>query len=128
MFLNGAYSTAICFSLPNCQYGGMGYLIYGGTQEYEFEDRTLAHLKVAITMKLRSQESFLMSWTNTPQAGSGRVSIWLSPSIPLTFRFSGSRPPQLNREWLAVLSDLSHTPRGLVVVPEDSAHRYATEH
>ena len=105
----------------------MGYLIYGGTQEYEFEDRTLAHLKVAITKKLRSQESFLMSWTNSAQAGSGRVSLWLSPSIPLAFRFSGSRPPQLNREWLAVLSELSNTPRGLVVVPEDAAHRHLNE-
>lgn len=106
----------------------MGYLIYGGTQEYEFDDRTLAHLKVAITMKLRSQESFLMSWTNSPQSGSGRVSIWMSPSIPLAFRFSGSRPPQLNREWLSVLSELAHTPRGLLVVPEDAARRQATEH
>jgi hypothetical protein len=40
---------------------GMGFLTYGGVQEYEFDDRTLAHLKVAITIKLRRQESFLMS-------------------------------------------------------------------
>lgn len=103
----------------------MGFLIYGGTQEYEFEDRTLAHLKVAITMKLRRQESFLMSWVNPVERGGGRVSIWLTPNIPLVFRFAGSRPPQLNKQWLNVLNDFSNTPRGLVVVSEDDAQKHS---
>lgn len=101
----------------------MGYLVYGNSQEYEFEDRTLAHLKVAITMKLRRQESFLMSWVNPPEKGGGRLSIWLTPSIPLTFRFAGSRVPALNKEWLDVLGELSNTPRGLVVVSEHEAQK-----
>ena len=103
----------------------MGFLIYGGTQEYEFEDRTLAHLKVAITIKLRRQESFLMSWTNPVEKGGGRLSIWLSPSIPLVFRFSGGRSPSLNKLWLSVLNDFSNTPRGLVVMTEEEAQKYA---
>lgn len=98
----------------------MGYLTYGGSQEYEFEDRTLAHLKVAITMKLRRQESFLFSWNNPADRGGGRTSIWLNPSIPLTFRFVGSRPPQLNKAWLAVLSDSANTAQGLTLIPEQS--------
>lgn len=98
----------------------MGYLTYGGSQEYEFEDRTLAHLKVAISMKLRRQESFLFSWHNPPERGGGRTSIWLNPSIPLTFRFSGSRPPQLNKEWLEALCELSNTAQGLTLLPEHS--------
>lgn len=106
----------------------MGFLIYGGTQEYEFDDRTLAHLKIAITMKLRRQESFLMSWVNPPEKGSGRLSIWLTPSIPLAFRFSGSRVPQLNKIWLSALGELSHTPRGLIVMAEDEAAKYAADH
>lgn len=105
----------------------MGFLVYGGTQEYEFDDRTLAHLKVAITMKLRQQESFLMSWANPPERGSGRVSIWLSPAIPLAFRFAGSRSPTLSRIWLDVLADLSNTPRGLIVVSEDEARKIASQ-
>lgn len=105
----------------------MGFLVYGGMQEYEFEDRTLAHLKVAISMKLRRQESFLMSWVNPAEKGSGRVSIWLAPSIPLVFRFSGSRSPQLDKTWLAVLNDLSNTPRGLLVVSEEEAKKYLAE-
>lgn len=102
----------------------MGYLMYSNAAEYEFDDRTLAHLKVAINMKLRRQECFLMSWTNTVEKGSGRVSLWLSPNIPLVFRFSGSRAPQINEAWLRVLNELSHTPRGLVVVDEKEAEEY----
>jgi len=102
----------------------MGFLNYAGAQEYEFEDRTLAHLKVAMSIKLRRQECFLMSWTNPPERGSGRVSIWLAPNIPITFRFSGSRSPQLSEDWLTALSELSHTPRGLIVISEDEAAKY----
>ncbi|WP_449278435.1 DUF7882 family protein [Leucobacter sp. GX24907] len=103
----------------------MGFLAYGGAQEYEFDDRTLAHLKAAITMKLRRQESFLVSWTNPPAKGAGRISIWLSPGIPLAFRFAGSRPPAIDKVWLSVLHELSNTPRGLVVISEEEAKRHA---
>lgn len=104
----------------------MGFLAYGGTQEYEFDDRTLAHLKVAITLKLRRQECFLMSWTNPAERGGGRVSIWLTPNIPLTFRFAGSRSPKLNKSWIAVMNELSNTPRGLIVISEQDAEKHAT--
>lgn len=105
----------------------MGFFGYGGTHEYEFDDRTLAHLKIAITAKLRRQECFLMSWTTPPEQGSGRVSVWLTPYLPLVFRFSGSRAPQLNEAWLSVLNELSNTPRGLVVLSEREAQRYAAD-
>lgn len=95
--------------------------MYGFGTEYEIDDRTLAHLKVVIAAKLRRQENFFLSWTNEPEAGSGRISLWLSPSIPLQFRFYGSRQPQLNRAWLEVLTDLSHTARGLIIVSEAEA-------
>lgn len=99
----------------------MGYLIYGNGTEYEIDDRALAHVKVVVGSKLRRQESFFLSWTNEPEAGSGRVSLWISPNIPLQFRFFGSRAAQLNRVWLDVLADLSHTARGLVLVSESEA-------
>ena len=102
----------------------MGYLTYAGSQEYEFEDRTLTHLKVAISMKLRRQESFLLNWSNSAKQGSGRMSLWLSPSIPLMFRFVGSRSPELNEQWVSVLHELSNTPRGMVVITEEEAERY----
>lgn len=102
----------------------MGYLMHG-TNEYEFDDRVLAHLKVVVGQKLKKQECFFLSWTRAPEEGSGRVSVWLSPYSNLAFRFAGSRPPQLNLVWVKVLTALSHTPRGLVVVSEDEAETYA---
>lgn len=93
----------------------MGFLNYAGASEYEFDDRTLAHMKVVIVAKFRRRESFLMSWGYPPEKGSGRVSVWMSPEIPVVFRFSGSRQPQLDREWIAGLEKLANTPGGLVV-------------
>ena len=104
--------------------GTMGYLIYGSTTEYEIEDRTLAHLKIAVVAKLRLQESFLLNWTVPPENGSGRVSIWLSPAIPVQFRFSGSKPPELNKTWLDALARSAHGIRGMVVMSETEAPAY----
>ena len=101
----------------------MGFLIYGGV-EYEFEDRALAHLKVAAGVKLRKQECFFLSWANDARAGSGRVSLWMSPNTPMAFRFSGSRAPELNPAWLNALAELSHTPRGLVMISEREAEAH----
>ncbi len=106
----------------------MGHLAYAGIAEYEFDDRALAHLKVAVGMKLRRQESFFISWSNPADLGSGRFSLWVSPSTPLAFRFAGSRTPELNRVWIDVLSMLSHTPRGLIMISESEAELHAKEH
>lgn len=108
-----------------CEYCVMGYLVYGATNEFEIDDRTLAHLKVTVSMKLRRQESFFISWVNPVEKGSGRISLWVSPSIPLIFRFSGSKSPEMNTTWLEVLNELSHTPRGVVLTSEAEAEAYA---
>jgi hypothetical protein len=102
----------------------MGYLIYGAGAEYEIEDRALAHLKIAVVAKLRLQESFLLNWSLSPSDGSGRVSLWLSPAVPLQFRFSGSRPPELNRTWLQALAHSSHSGRGMILMSEDESESY----
>lgn len=102
----------------------MGYLIYGTGDEYEFDDRVLAHLKIAIVAKLRLQESFLINWSVPAGAGSGRVSLWISSGIPLQFRFAGSKPPELNRVWLDALARSSHGIRGMVVMGEEEAVEY----
>lgn len=105
----------------------MGYLIYGSGAEYEIDDRALAHLKVAVMMKLRLQECFLLNWSLDASEGSGRVSLWLSPAIPLQFRFSGSRPPELNRVWLQALAHSAHGTRGMILMPEDKAESYLAD-
>lgn len=95
----------------------MGALIYDGT-EVEFEDRLLAHLHVVIVQKLRRGESFCFSWRDQHAVGGGRSSLWLHPSIPLYFKFYGSKQPVLNREWIQALTLSSNSSLGLIVTPE----------
>ncbi len=102
----------------------MGHFMYGG-QSFEFEDRVLAHIKTAIEVRLRKHESFLLSWNVAPQFGSGRVSLWMAPTMPLIFMFSGSRPPVLNRDWIAVMTEHAHTVRGMIIVSEAEAMAYS---
>ncbi len=104
----------------------MGFLYYNGVVEFEFEDRTLAHLKAAIGTKLRRQESFLLNWTNPPENGSGRVTLWISPAIPLVFKFAGNTPPTLNNAWVQVLIETANTPRGMTVVRENQLDAVVT--
>ena len=97
----------------------MGILIYGGAQHH-FDDRLLAHLKVVITAKSRRGESFLLSWIS--ESGSnGTMSLWISPSIPLVYRFDDPEPIQLNRAWLEALADSALSSRGLIAMPEEQA-------
>jgi hypothetical protein len=102
----------------------MGTLVYGDAGRYEIDDRTLAHAKIAITTKLRRQESFLLNWTIPPEQGSGRISLWLSPSIALQFVFSAPKPPELNRQWLEALERSSHGVRGMVLLREGEVKEY----
>jgi hypothetical protein len=73
---------------------------------------------VVIVQKLRRGESFCLSWRDGQGVGGGRSSLWLHPSIPLHFKFFGSRTPVLNREWISVLTLSSNSSQGLVVTPE----------
>jgi len=95
----------------------MGLLTYDGI-EVEFEDRLLAHLHVVIVQKLRRGESFCFTWRDDLSVGGGRSSLWLHPSIPLHFKFYGSRSPVLNRAWIATLTLSSNSSQGLIVTPE----------
>ena len=104
----------------------MGYLIYDG-RDYDFEDRLLAHLKVAIGKKFRKQESFFLSWNVEAGNGSGRVSLWMNPGQHVGFRFAGSREPELSKTWVKALVELSATHRGLVAISEKQAEAYMRE-
>jgi hypothetical protein len=96
----------------------MGYLQYGNDQ-YEFDDRLLAHMKLAIVAKLLRHESFLLNWTIPADKGSGRISLWVSRESHLTFRFSGSRPPNINPRWIEALSLNAARTGGMLVIGED---------
>jgi hypothetical protein len=100
----------------------MGYLMYGRPAEaIEIEDRTLAHVKIVILAKLRRNESFAFSFEHEVSEGSGRSTIWLHPSIPIQFKFHGSRQPAINRAWLDALVLTANSVDGLRLIEEPAA-------
>lgn len=96
----------------------MGSLTYDSIVIH-FEDRLLAHLQIVIVNKLRRRESFAMSWRDSTEVGDGRSAIWLDPSIPIYFKFDGSRVPSINKDWVDQLAESANGPQGLVVTGED---------
>lgn len=101
----------------------MGTFTYAGA-DHDIDDRVLAHLKIAITAKIRAGEAFLLNWQLPPERGSGRMSVWISPAVPISYRFNGSKVPELNRQWLDALTRSSHGIRGMVVMDEAQAAQY----
>lgn len=92
----------------------MGKLLYGSpSMEVDFDDRALIHLQIVITAKLRRGESFVFTWRDSVEPGDGRSSIWMHSSIPLYFRYFGSRVPVINREWIEALSASASSAGGL---------------
>lgn len=99
----------------------MGKLLYGSpSMEVDFEDRALMHLQIVISAKLRRRESFVFSWKDSAEVGSGRTSIWMDASIPLYFRYFGSRVPAINREWIEALMASANSAGGLHFSEEPS--------
>lgn len=96
----------------------MGTLTYDGSV-IEFDDRLLAHLQIVIVNKLRRHESFAMSWRDSETVGDGRSTIWLDSSIPLYFKFDGSRVPSIDRDWVEVLAESASSSTGLLVIDAD---------
>ena len=99
----------------------MGKLTYDSTLTADFDDRVLAHIQVVIGAKLRRGESFYFTWRDEPQAGDGRITIWLHPGIPIVYKYFGSRAPTLNREWIEALMATANSSGGLYIVPETSS-------
>lgn len=97
----------------------MGRIFYGASDRgITVDDRALAHLKVAITTKLRRGESFSFSWDHGAEEGFGRSTIWVHPSIPLHFAFDGNRPARLNRTWVEQMIMLASTSGEMRVLTE----------
>ena len=96
----------------------MGTIHYGSGMSIRIEDRTLAHLKVAIIAKLRRNESFTLSWAHPDDHPEGRSTLWLHPAIPLRFVFDEPEAPELNREWLEQLMRSANSTGGIQLVPE----------
>jgi hypothetical protein len=96
----------------------MGKFSYEGQVRAEFEDRLLAHLQIVIGNKLRRGESFYFTWPEDHTLGGGRVSVWMHPHSGLVFEFAGSRPPNINRDWVEALAETANSTAGLHIVSE----------
>ena len=103
----------------------MGVLLYSGAV-VEFDDRTLTHLQVVITRKLQQGEAFLLSWLNDVAIGDGRAAMWLTPTVPVFFKFDGSRVPAIDQGWIDALARSADSARGLVVLAADGSLVRAT--
>lgn len=100
----------------------MGKLIYARSEiEIDVADRALLHLQLVIGTKLRRGESFFFSWKEDVAVGSGRSSIWLTPSLLLYFRFGKSNVGPVNKEWMDLLRRSADSSQGLVYIEEPGA-------
>ena len=97
----------------------VGTLYYGDSgTPIGIEDRALAHLKIAITTKLRRGESFTLSWRHSDDQPRGRSTLWLHPSIPLRFVFDEPVAPELSRGWIEDLMRSANSTGGIQLIPE----------
>jgi hypothetical protein len=100
----------------------MGQFIYGGSTSTTFtvDDRTLAHLELAISTKFRRGESFLLTLRGKElPAGSGSREFWMHPSIWMQFRID--RPEAagpINTAWVAAMVAAASSERGLSLIRE----------
>ncbi|WP_345802903.1 ATP-dependent DNA ligase [Microbacterium sp. AZCO] len=104
----------------------MGRFIYDtNANSVDIDDRTLAHLRLAIMNKLRRSEPFMFDVEIGD--GSGRKSFWIHPAVPLQFHFFGGRQPRINRQWVEELIRAASGPNGLTIVPEPEPSATAEE-
>lgn len=94
----------------------MGILYYGASRlAIRVDDRTLAHLRVVATSKLRRNEPFLLSWSNGVDTGSGRESLWMHPASDLVYRFDDETRTRLDTELLDSMMVSSFVSRGIEI-------------
>jgi len=92
----------------------MGRLIYGARgMHIEVEDRLLAHLQAVVISKVRRNEGFVLSWTESSAEGSGRRSIWIHPYLELVFEYRGSKRPEIDAKMADEMMGRAGTNAGL---------------
>ena len=92
----------------------MGTLYYGDSgTPVEIEDRALAHLKIAITTKLRRGELHALV---ASVAASPRPQLAVAaPRDPAALRLRRGRGPELSREWIEELMRSANSGGGIVI-------------
>lgn len=96
----------------------MGTLAHGPIS-VDFEDRLLTHVQIIVVQRFRRSEPLIVSWLDDLMAGDGRSSMWMTPALPVYFKFIGSRLPRINTQWLRTLNESASSSTGLVLTTED---------
>lgn len=82
----------------------MGQLIYGAwRRRIDVDDRTLAHLRIALRTRMKRGASFQLTWAPGGTANHREFSILIHPGTPLEFRFDDHQEEAVNRFWLRAL-------------------------
>jgi len=66
--------------------------------------------------KLRLRQAFFLSWIDDIQSGSGRTSVWIASTIPLTVVYASNQRPPINKAWLEAPMAAANSPNGLQLV------------
>lgn len=102
----------------------MGYLYCGsGHDAFAIEDRALAHVKESMLVLLRQGHGVAFSATTPTAQGSGRDTVWISPTTDVRFLFFGGRLPAINEVWVRSLVSLALSPTGMYLIAEPSRLR-----
>jgi hypothetical protein len=96
----------------------MGTMVHGN-MSVDFEDRLLTHLQIVLVQRFRRNEPLIISWLDATSVGDGRSSMWMTPTLPVYFKFAGSRVPTIDPDWLRTLSDSAASSSGLILTTED---------
>jgi hypothetical protein len=96
----------------------VGRFSYDSQITVDFDDRVLTHLQAVIAAKVRRGESFVFTWIDDDSTGDGRTSVWIHPTVPLSFKYFGKRQAAINRDWIEALMTSANSVAGLHVLPE----------
>jgi hypothetical protein len=96
----------------------MGTMTYASHVTFEFDDRVLAHVELAILIKLRRREAFLFSWRDGLLDGGGRTAVWIHPAVGLRFQYRERPPGPVDRRWVDALLASAASPGGMVLVAQ----------
>jgi len=85
------------------------------------DDRTLAHLQVVITTKLRRNEGFLLQWGPSPDSVGGRGAAWIHPSSDLVYDYGGDQETALDPAALDTMMSEASGRHGLRITVQENA-------
>ena len=106
----------------------MGKLFYSSDpQAIEIDDRLLQYLQVVLSTKLRRNESFTITWTDT-EAAHTRTTLWVQPAISMRFEYASAEPQRRSGGYLRQLADQAAMSSGLMLnaatwQQQEDAHR-----